>query len=267
MGQLYTSNQWWAVFIIAFIAVALMETFRPAQAPDGPVWRRWGTHALLAVVGNLGLLAYRWSSILAAVVVRDSSWNGLLHHAWIPGPAQFVLGFLLLDMVRYWQHRVYHSVEALWRVHQVHHSDEEMDVTTALRFHPVETFLSEGSFLAAVFLLAPPVGALVAVELTTLVVDLFEHGNFSIGRMRWLSAFVVTPDIHRVHHANSMAEQNSNFATIFPWWDRVFGTYQEPRGDERLGLAELPGGSRLGPWNLVTLPLRRIQENSIEPVS
>jgi len=128
----------------------------------------------------------------------------------------------LLDLLRYGQHYVYHAVPLLWRIHQVHHADPDFDWSTSLRFHPVEALLTHGIYLAMIALLALPALALLCVELAHVLQDVFVHANVAVpgwidnGLRRWL----ITPDMHRIHHSDEFSEQNTNFGFLFPWWDR-----------------------------------------------
>jgi sterol desaturase/sphingolipid hydroxylase (fatty acid hydroxylase superfamily) len=133
-----------------------------------------------------------------------------------------------LDLVIYCQHVLFHAVPALWRVHRVHHADLGFDVTTGLRFHPVEILLSMLIKLTAIAALGPPPVAVLLFELVLNGAAMFNHGNVRIPLVidRWLRLFIVTPDMHRVHHSIVRNETNSNFGFSFPWWDRWFGTYR-----------------------------------------
>ena len=165
---------------------------------------------------------------------------GLLNREIIPYWVRFVMAVPLLDLARYGQHYLYHAVPVLWRVHQVHHSDPDYDWSTSLRFHPLEVLLTQGSQLAVIALLAPPPPAVLCLEVFQVVENIFVHANISIpawidGRLRgWL----ITPDMHRIHHSDDFSDQNTNFGVAFPWWDRLFGTYrQEPAsGHEYMGV-------------------------------
>jgi sterol desaturase/sphingolipid hydroxylase (fatty acid hydroxylase superfamily) len=139
-----------------------------------------------------------------------------------------VLSVVILDLAIYLQHVLFHAVPALWRLHRMHHADLEFDVSTGLRFHPVEILLSTVIKLAVVAALGAPALAVVIFEVLLNATSMFNHSNvrvpLGIDRMlRWL---VVTPDMHRVHHSITPRETNSNFGFNLPWWDRLFGTYR-----------------------------------------
>ncbi|MDN3721932.1 sterol desaturase family protein [Roseibium salinum] len=139
---------------------------------------------------------------------------------------------LALDLAIYLQHVMFHAVPALWRLHRMHHADLEFDVTTGLRFHPVEILLSMGIKLGVVMALGPPAVAVLVFEVLLNGTSMFNHSNVRIPAAidRVLRLFVVTPDMHRVHHSIHPNETNSNFGFNLPWWDRLLGTYRpQPR--------------------------------------
>jgi len=138
-----------------------------------------------------------------------------------------MLAVLLLDLVKYAIHRTYHSVPFLWRVHQVHHSDPDFDVSTAVRAHPIEMIFTQGGYLAAVAILAPPVLAVLVAELASCFQSFFNHANASLPGWveKPLRFLLITPDMHRIHHSEEVEEQYMNLGDIFPWWDHLFRTY------------------------------------------
>jgi sterol desaturase/sphingolipid hydroxylase (fatty acid hydroxylase superfamily) len=249
------SPAYWIVFVGAFLTVASWESRQPNRPLIVPPARRWGTHGVVLFISSaIGTAIMRLSPVVAAVAVSGSSW-GLLSRDWLPVWIRAVIAFLLLDLVKYASHRLLHHVPWFWRIHQVHHSDPDFDVSTAARVHPLEFLVMQGSTLAMIALLAPPPAAVLAAELCGVVFSFFEHANASLPQ--WLEArlrpWVVTPDVHRIHHSERMEEQFKNLGEIFPWWDRMFGSYQpEPaHGKLVVGMAgqQHLGSLRLG-WML-----------------
>jgi len=189
-----------------------------------------------------------------------------------------IIGILFLDMVIYLQHLMFHAVPLLWRLHMVHHADLDIDVTTGLRFHPIEIFISMGIKVAAVAVIGPPVIAVLAFEVLLNGTAMFNHGNVHMpgGLDRVLRLFVVTPDMHRVHHSVTIRETNSNFGFNFPWWDRIFGTYRaQPVAGHKgmtIGLAQFRDPKRLTLLHLLVLPFTgypgsyAINKSGMEPV-
>ncbi len=141
-----------------------------------------------------------------------------------------------MDFAIYLQHVMVHAIPALWRLHRVHHADPDYDVTTGARFHPIEIFLSMLIKFAVIMVLGPSVVAVVIFEVMLNATAMFNHGNIHLpkGIDSILRLFVVTPDMHRVHHSVEDDEANSNFGFSLPWWDRLFGTYRaQPRAGHK----------------------------------
>lgn len=236
----------WGVLIVAFAAFAIWETLRPRRVLITPTGQRWTSHAIIWILGSLcaGWI-YRGSAVVVALAVSHSPY-GLLNRESVPLGARCLIAVLLLDLVRYGQHYLYHSVSVLWRVHRVHHGDPDFDWSTGLRFHPVEVLLTQGSYLAAIAILAPPPLAVLGLELADAAENFFSHANVAVPLKfeTRLRRFLITPDLHRIHHSGEIAEQNSNFGILFSWWDRLFGTYlNEPAAGQdnlQVGLHEPP---------------------------
>jgi len=167
------------------------------------------------------------SAVALALLAETKGW-GLLN-AWpLPGWTAVIIAVLVLDLVIYLQHVLFHAVPALWRLHRMHHADLEFDVTTGARFHPIEIFLSMLIKLAVIGALGAPAVAVLVFEVLLNATAMFNHSNVRLPDrldriLRWI---IVTPDMHRVHHSVVVRETNSNFGFNLPWWDRLFGTYR-----------------------------------------
>lgn len=164
--------------------------------------------------------------MLAAIAAQRGNYGlGWLEH--LNPLASWVVTILLLDLVKYATHRMFHSVPLLWRVHQVHHSDPDFEVSTGLRAHPLETVLTQGAALLAILAFRLPAAAVLAAELMACAQSFFQHANASLPKSleEALRPWLVTPDWHRIHHSMNEADQRHNLGEIFPWWDRLFGTY------------------------------------------
>jgi sterol desaturase/sphingolipid hydroxylase (fatty acid hydroxylase superfamily) len=177
-----------------------------------------------------------------------------------------VLALMLLDLAIYLQHRLFHAVPFLWRLHRVHHADPDYDLTTALRFHPLEIGLSLAVKCAAIVAIGAPALAVLVFEIVLNAAAMLNHANGRLPlaidrRLRWL---VVTPDMHRVHHSVIPRETNSNFGFNLPWWDRLFGTYRaQPAAGHtamRIGIAGLQGADELTLARLLAQPLRTVEQ-------
>jgi sterol desaturase/sphingolipid hydroxylase (fatty acid hydroxylase superfamily) len=187
---------------------------------------------------------------------------GLFHLIGLPFWVAAPIGFLALDLVIYGQHVMFHHVPWLWRLHRMHHADLDIDVTTGVRFHPVEILLSLVIKIATVALLGIPAAAVVCFEVVLNATSMFNHANASLPR--WLDRVarltLVTPDMHRVHHSILRQETDSNFGFNLPWWDRLFGTYRaEPRAGHdgmTIGLPVFRDPRELRLDRLLTQPFR-----------
>ncbi len=215
-------------FGAAFAAMAAWEALSPRRRARFAREQRWPHNlGLLAVdVAVIRLLA-PGAAIAVALAAEARGW-GLLNALALPSWGTVVLAVVALDLAIYFQHIMFHAVPALWRLHRAHHSDLDFDVTTGLRFHPLEILLSTGIKCAAVAALGAPAIAVLIFEALLNATALFNHANARLPERldRWLRWFVVTPDMHRVHHSIAMSETNSNFGFNLPLWDRLFGTYR-----------------------------------------
>ncbi len=221
-----------AFFLGVFAIVAACEALAPRRAPTLPRRARWPHNVGVVVLNTLVLHAvlrvvFPTAAVGVALAAEARGW-GLLNAVAVPIWLAVPLSVLLLDLVIYLQHVMFHAVPALWRLHRMHHADLDVDVTTGSRFHPLEILLSMLIKLAVVAALGPPAVAVLVFEVLLNASSMFNHGNLGIPRhvdrvLRWL---VVTPDMHRVHHSVVVSETNSNFGFNLPWWDRLFGTYR-----------------------------------------
>jgi sterol desaturase/sphingolipid hydroxylase (fatty acid hydroxylase superfamily) len=259
----YTDRIWWYVFAFTFVAVALGETFLPFRSLPSSTPRRWVSNSIMLVVSSgLVALAFQLTGIALAFSIRAAS-HGALNRVAIPYGVQFAVGFVVLDIVGYFSHRMFHAFGLLWKVHQVHHSETDLDLTTGIRFHPVEALLTQALVLITIASLGPPATAVGFSVLFIVVQDLFTHANLRIPETAdgLLRLVIITPAMHRVHHSDVIIEQNTNFGTIFSCWDRLFGTYSaghtSESGHVRFGLAELGNGSELNAARLIFFPFRR----------
>jgi sterol desaturase/sphingolipid hydroxylase (fatty acid hydroxylase superfamily) len=194
------------------------------------------------------------------LVAEKNGW-GLLNVFQVPFWPAAVVSVVALDLVVYWQHVVFHHVPWLWRVHRMHHADVEMDVTTGLRFHPFEILLSLAIKIAAVLALGAPAAAVVVFEVLLNGTSMFNHSNVALPPRldRFARWFVVTPQMHEIHHSVERPETDSNFGFNLPWWDRLFGTYREKAaaGDNVvIGLPAFRDASESKISRLLTQPFR-----------
>ncbi|MBV1921557.1 MAG: sterol desaturase family protein [Pseudomonadales bacterium] len=216
-------------FVGTFLLVALWEDAAPRRPLAISKMMRWVNNLSLALLSSVVLrLVFPAAAVGVAAFAQTRGW-GLLHPFSLPFWLTLVVSIVVMDFVIYLQHRLFHVVPLLWRLHSVHHADLDYDVTTGSRFHPFEILLSMMIKMAAIAALGPPVVAVVFFEVLLNGTAMFNHGNLRIPLNidRFLRWIMVTPDMHRVHHSIDTTEMNRNFGFNFPCWDRLLGTYQD----------------------------------------
>ena len=216
-------------FFLGLLAtMAAWEAIAPRRPRLVSRWARWPSNLGIVALNTVLLrLVFPLAAVGLAVFGAARGW-GLLNNINLPAWASVALAVIVLDLVVYLQHVMFHAVPALWRLHRTHHTDLDFDVTTGARFHPLEILLSMGLKLAAVAALGAPPVAVLIFEVLLNATAMFNHGNVGLPEPldRMLRWFVVTPDMHRVHHSVIPNETNSNFGFNLPWWDRLLGTYR-----------------------------------------
>lgn len=220
-----------SVFLIAFVLFAGLETLAPRRGRVQPRAGRWFTNLSITVLNTLSLRAMAIALPFLAVGAAVDAWSqgwGLFNHLQWPLWQELVLAVLALDFAIWLQHLITHKVPLFWRFHRVHHADRDMDVTTALRFHPVEIAASMLVKIGLVYVLGPQAIAVLLFEVILNGSALFNHANLALPR--WIDAplrlVLVTPDMHRVHHSVIRAEHDSNYGFALSVWDRIFRTYR-----------------------------------------
>jgi len=240
------------VFLAVFAVLAVWEWAAPARVLKASRRRRWGANLGLALVSVLVVRFVVPASALAlAALAAEERW-GLLNRFPLPTWAAIPAGLVVLDLILYLQHVLFHSVPLLLRLHAVHHADPDFDLTTGVRFHPLEILVSAVVKLGAIAALGAPVAAVLVFELLLNAAAMFSHANVSLPRRLEPLArrFLVTPDMHRIHHSVIEAERNSNYGFCLSIWDRLLGTYTAaPQKPLDIGLA-----SWRDPRTTTTLP-------------
>jgi sterol desaturase/sphingolipid hydroxylase (fatty acid hydroxylase superfamily) len=245
-----------------FSALALWEVLSPRRAMLIGRVRRWpGNLGILVLDALLVRLLIPVAAVGVAVIAAQRGW-GLLNITPWPAWLEALSGFLALDLAIYAQHVAFHKVPWLWRLHRMHHADLDIDVSTGLRFHPIEIILSMLIKIAVVILIGVPAVAVIAFEVVLNATSMFNHSNTAmpVWLDRVVRLLVVTPDMHRVHHSVLRHETDSNFGFNLPWWDRLFGTYrpQPEAGHDRMtiGLPIFRDRRELRLDRLLTQPFR-----------
>jgi sterol desaturase/sphingolipid hydroxylase (fatty acid hydroxylase superfamily) len=253
-------------FIAVFTAMAAYELWSPRleRAEMAGAWkaRRWFANLSLLVISSAVLrVVFPAAAVGAALWAEAKGW-GLFRQIGANAVFAGVISFVLLDLAVWLEHVASHKIPLLWRIHRIHHVDNGFDVTTGLRFHPLEILLSMLWKAGVVIALGAPVPAVLVFEIVLNGTSMFNHSNIAIPKPvdRVLRLVLVTPDMHRVHHSSIRRETDSNYGFNFPFWDRLFRTYvaQPSRGhqDMQIGLEQYRGAdtARLL-WALV-LPFR-----------
>lgn len=257
-----------SVFLGVFVLMAVLEALLPAREAVLSRKTRWLGNLSMVVMGALvsrillpatlvgvSLWAQQkgigvFNVLLDAVPADASSSNQLLNSGeplnnsstYLVHIAIVTLSVLLLDMLIYWQHRLFHTVPMLWRFHKMHHADSHVDTTTGLRFHPVEIAMSLGIKAAAVVILGVPAIAIVIFEVALNGFALFNHANVRLPQ-KWddrIGLVLITQRLHRIHHSQAKNESNSNYGFSVSWWDRLFKSFtpRAKQSDETLSIGQ-----------------------------
>ena len=255
-------------FVSIFATMALLEWLLPKRALRHAKVRRWITNLTITAISNLIVRALAYLAVpvaaVAAALYSEAEGIGLFNVTAWPTWMEVILAVVLLDFALWLQHLISHKVPVLWRLHQMHHSDVDIDVTTAIRFHPIEIVLSLFWKILWVVAFGIPAVAVIAFEIILNGCAMFNHANLALPAQldRVLRLVIVTPDMHRVHHSIERSEHDTNYGFNLSIWDRLFGTYQaQPRhGHQGMVIGLKPYQSEnpteLG-WSL-TLPFRRM---------
>ena len=258
-------------FLGAFVVCAGIEWLRPKRAWRESRLTRWRINLAIILMNTFIVRLTVGAIAVTAAVWAQQQQIGLFY--WLPLPAVIssVVGFLLLDVAIWCQHWMTHKWPLLWRLHQVHHTDLDLDVTSALRFHPVEIVLSLIYKALIVVLLGIDPLVVITFEIVLNASAIFTHANIRLpstldSALRWV---VCTPDMHRIHHSVYQKETDSNYGFFLSIWDRLFSTYTvEPKDNHqqmKLGLSEHRQQAALGFFALLKLPLQKFRSSRQEP--
>jgi len=209
--------------------IGLWELAAPKRALTISKSVRWINNLGLVFFNSFLLRVLFPAAAVGVVIFADEQGWGLFNYVEVPFWFEVVAAVIIMDFVIYIQHVMVHAIPVLWRLHRLHHADLDYDVTTGARFHPIEIILSMLIKFATILLLGPAVIAVIIFEVMLNATAMFNHGNISLPKTvdKYLRLFLVTPDMHRVHHSIEDDEANSNFGFSLPWWDRLFGTYRD----------------------------------------
>lgn len=255
------------VFLGVLLLMGIVERIAPRKKPTCSKPFRWANNLGLTVLNTVFVrLVIPIGAVAVAEIALRNQW-GMLHQVSFPLWVKILIAVVLLDFLIYVQHVLFHLFPVLWRLHRVHHADHDFDVSTGLRFHPIEMLLSMLLKMGAVIVLGASPMAVIIFEILLNATAMFNHGNIALPAQldKILRFFVVTPDMHRVHHSVDRRETDSNYGFNLPWWDYLCRTYQaQPRlGHDgiEIGLPEFPDSDVQRLDVMLSLPLRNISKN------
>lgn len=249
-----------SVFAVVLILVAFGEIISPRRPLQENKQQRWLTNLSLVVIDTAAArFLLPILPVAAAQLTLEHHW-GILNVLPVPFWLKALSSFIILDFIIYLQHLLFHYTPLLWRLHRMHHTDLDLDVTSGNRFHPLEIIISMVIKISAIVLIGAPYQAVLAFEVVLNACAMFSHGNIKLPAAldRTLRLVIVTPDMHRVHHSDIVHETNSNFGFNLPWWDRLCGTYrpQPEKGhlSMTIGLKEYRNPEKLTLFRLLIQP-------------
>lgn len=222
-------------FFGILLLIATWEAFLPRRALTQKKWIRWYSNLGIVALNTILLRSlFATSAVGFAFLAKEHSW-GIFNNSNLSSALAILLSVVFLDLAIYLQHVMFHAVPILWRLHRMHHADLDYDVTTGVRFHPIEIILSMVIKLAVISILGAPSISVIIFEVLLNATAMFNHGNIYLPLKidRFLRWFLVTPDMHRIHHSIHIDETHSNFGFNLPCWDRLLGTYRKEPKDKQ----------------------------------
>lgn len=250
-------------FLGIFAFMAVWEVVAPRRVLNISKISRWYNNITITFLNSVVLrLFFPVTALGVALIAKERGW-GILNMFEIGDWTAGIIAIAALDLVIYLQHRLFHSVQALWRIHMVHHTDIDIDVTTGTRFHPFEIILSMIIKMITIVIIGASAWSVLTFEVLLNGTSMFNHGNafISLRIDSILRKFIVTPDMHRVHHSVLIDETNNNFGFNLPWWDHLLGTYRDQPAEGHqgmtIGLSNFRDPNHLTLPNILALPVIR----------
>jgi len=214
--------------VTIFTVMMIWEIIFPRRKLNTNKIRRWSMNIFITLFNSILVkIIFPLLPVSLALLAQKNNW-GIFNNIQLPYELVFILSIVFFDFIIYLQHVMFHSLPILWRLHMMHHIDLDIDVTTALRFHPIEIIISAIIKLAVIMIIGPPVLSVLVFEIILNGTAMFNHSNVKMPRWldRIIRLVIVTPDMHRIHHSVTIRETNSNFGFNLSWWDKLFGTYR-----------------------------------------
>ena len=255
-----------SVFILLLAMLTLLEFVSPRRQPHYSKGKRWLSNFGISILNTVIVaLIIPVAGTGAALLANEMNW-GLFNWLDIPALLSIPAYILAFDLTIYLQHRLFHSFKPLWRLHRVHHTDLDYDVSTGVRFHPLSILLSATIKFSLIVVLGPPAVAVLIAELVLNGTSMFNHSNIRLPSKldAALRHFIVTPDMHRIHHSVEADENSRNFGFNFPWWDKLFNTYKDQPNKEhaaiKIGIRGYQEQDSIGLLSLLAQPFNKDQE-------
>lgn len=235
--------------LISFISVLVIFSLLQVLIPSRPFpknrWQFMASNLVLVGANNIVLGLIPLVPYHVSVISAQRSY-GLFNLVKLPTPLALILGLLILDMVIYFQHRLFHKIGFLWRLHSMHHIDPMLDTTSGLRFHPLEILISNVIKITTIFLFGVTPITVIVFEIVLNALAMFNHSNIALNKKleHRINKILITPALHTIHHSKNRLETNSNYGFSVPWWDHLFGTFtakgQYPQAQIHIGTVPMP---------------------------
>jgi len=254
----------YAIFFGALLLLAVLEMVIALRAEGALRMKRWPANFGLTLINIIVMGALPLGALAAADLARAMPF-GLFNLVELPFIAALALTFLVRSLASWGVHYAMHNIPLLWRIHRVHHTDTHLDVSTTVRFHPLEFIVSAPVVVATVMMFGLPPAAVMLFELFDAGIAVFSHANIKLpGRLeRLLASLIITPNMHRIHHSTLEPETNSNYGATLVVWDRLFGTYRSKSikalAEQPLGLEEVGPKRASSLWYSLGLPFRGLR--------
>ncbi|MDA9784618.1 sterol desaturase family protein [Gammaproteobacteria bacterium] len=250
------------LFLLVFLILAMSEVRWPRRQLTAGRSQRWAANIGLSFFNSFAIKTLiPFSGVVSSLWAQEQGF-GLFNQLGWSGWFEFLLFILLFDLTIYWQHRVFHMLPVLWRFHRVHHTDEDYDLTTGTRFHPISILISTILKIGLVIVSGASPLAILSAEIILNLTSMFNHSNICLPKQvdRVLRKIVVTPDMHRIHHSQEKIEHNCNFGFNFSFWDRFFGSYLQDSGQAQenmaIGIVDYQGSATRSLFSLFLQPFR-----------
>ena len=250
------------LFLLVFLILAMSEVRWPRRQLTAGRSQRWAANIGLSFFNSFVIKTLiPFSGVVSSLWAQEQGF-GLFNQLGWSGWFEFLLFILLFDLTIYWQHRVFHMLPVLWRFHRVHHTDEDYDLTTGTRFHPISILISTILKIGLVIVSGASPLAILSAEIILNLTSMFNHSNICLPKQvdRVLRKIVVTPDMHRIHHSQEKIEHNCNFGFNFSFWDRFFGSYLQDSGQAQenmaIGIVDYQGSATRSLFSLFLQPFR-----------